>query len=93
MRRFIFISSIKVNGESSYKFPFRSTDKVNPQDPYSISKQKAEEGLKRIAKKWEMEIVIIRPPLIYGPGVKANFKKINQNYKFRNTSTFKDNKK
>ena len=76
VKRFIFISSIKVNGESSYEIPFRSTDKVNPKDPYSISKQKAEKGLKRIAKNGKMEIVIIRPPLIYGPSAKANFKKL-----------------
>mgnify|MGYP001426878459 CR=1 FL=1 len=76
VKRFIFLSSIKVNGESSYKTLFRNSDKVNPKDPYSISKQKAENGLKRIAKKGKMEIVIIRPPLIYGPGAKGNFKKL-----------------
>ncbi len=76
VKRFIFISSIKVNGESSFAIPFRSTDKVNPKDPYSISKQKAEKGLKRIAKNGKMEIVIIRPPLIYGPSAKGNFKKL-----------------
>ena len=74
IRRFIFISTIKVNGELSYEIPFKSTDKASPQDPYSISKQKAEKGLKRISKNGEMEIVIIRPPLIYGPGAKGNFK-------------------
>ena len=74
VKRFIFISTIKVNGELSCKIPFKSTDKSNPQDPYSISKQKAEKGLKRISKNGKMEIVIIRPPLIYGPGAKGNFK-------------------
>ena len=76
VKRFIFISSIKVNGELSYKTPLKSTDQTNPKDPYSISKQKAEKGLKRIAENGKMEIVIIRPPLIYGPGVKANFKSL-----------------
>ncbi len=76
VKRFIFISSIKVNGELSYNIPFRNTDKANPKEPYSISKQKAEKGLKRIAKNGKMELVIIRPPLIYGPGVKGNFKKL-----------------
>ncbi len=76
VKRFIFISSIKVNGESSYEIPFTSKDEVNPKDPYSISKQKAEKGLKKIAKNRKMEIVIIRPPLIYGPGAKGNFKKL-----------------
>lgn len=76
VKRFIFISSIKVNGELSYEIPFKNTDKANPKDPYSISKQKAENELKRIAKYGKMEIVIIRPPLIYGPGVKGNFKKL-----------------
>ena len=74
VKRFIFISTIKVNGELSCKIPFKSTDKSNPQDPYSISKQKAEKGLKRISKNGKMEIVIIRPPLIYGPEAKGNFK-------------------
>ena len=76
VKRFIFVSSIKVNGELSYKIPFKNTDKENPKDPYSISKQKAEKELKRISKNGKMEIVIIRPPLIYGPGVKGNFKKL-----------------
>ncbi len=76
VKRFIFISSIKVNGELSYEIPFKNTDKENPKDPYSISKQKAENELKRIAKYGKMELVIIRPPLIYGPGVKGNFKKL-----------------
>lgn len=72
--RFVFVSSIKVNGEStSNKLPFQSSDKHSPEDPYGISKSEAEFGLQKIAKETEMEVVIIRPPLVYGPGVKANF--------------------
>ena len=50
-------------------------DVADPQDPYSISKHEAEEGLRRLATESGMEVVIIRPPLVYGPGVKANFQK------------------
>jgi nucleoside-diphosphate-sugar epimerase len=72
--RFIFISSIKVNGESTtLEFPFHADNYLNPQDPYGISKMEAEQGLKKIASQSNMEVVIIRPPLVYGPGVKANF--------------------
>jgi len=74
VKRFIFVSSIKVLGEkTSLGFPFKSTDTPKPEDPYGISKFEAEEGLKKLAKETEMEIVIIRPPLVYGPGVKGNF--------------------
>jgi nucleoside-diphosphate-sugar epimerase len=74
VRRFVFISSIKVNGE--FTAPgnrFLPEEYVAPIDPYGISKWEAEQGLHRIAKKTGLEIVIIRPPLVYGPGVKANF--------------------
>ena len=74
VKRFIFISSIKVNGEStSLNNPFRPDGEVAPQDPYGVSKAEAEEGLKNIAKETGLEVVIIRPPLVYGPNVKANF--------------------
>lgn len=74
VKRFIFISSIKVNGESTLAdSKFTSSDKVAPEDPYGISKAEAEEGLLEIAKETGMEVVIIRPPLVYGPGVKGNF--------------------
>ena len=72
--RFIFISSIKVNGEMTNEgFPFRPDDNINVTDPYGLSKYEAEQGLLALAKNTSMEVVIIRPPLIYGPGVKANF--------------------
>jgi nucleoside-diphosphate-sugar epimerase len=72
--RFIFISSIKVNGEKTLPGkPFNALDMPNPHDAYARSKAKAEFELMRLGKSTEMEIVIIRPPLVYGPGVKANF--------------------
>src|SRR5690606_37466369 len=72
--RFIFVSSIKVNGElSSQPKPFSPNDTPAPEDAYGISKWEAEQGLKTIAKETGMEVVIIRPPLVYGPGVKGSF--------------------
>ena len=74
VKRFIFISSAKVNGElTRVNKPFRPDDQPNPRDPYSISKMEAEDALIRLSRETDMEIVIIRPPIIYGPGVKANF--------------------
>jgi nucleoside-diphosphate-sugar epimerase len=75
VKRFIFISSIKVNGESTQLgHPYRADDAPAPSDPYGISKMEAEEGLRRLALETGMEVVIIRPVLIYGPGVKSNFR-------------------
>jgi len=75
VKRFIYISSIKVNGESSsFQKPFTPQILRPPLDPYALSKYEAEEGLMKLAKKTGIEITIIRPPLIYGPGVKANFR-------------------
>jgi nucleoside-diphosphate-sugar epimerase len=74
VKRFIYLSSIKVNGESTQLgMPFTEDDKFVPTDPYPLSKYEAELGLLELAKKTQMEVVIIRPPLVYGPGVKANF--------------------
>ncbi|MCE6975988.1 SDR family oxidoreductase [Pseudomonas frederiksbergensis] len=74
VKRFIFISSIKVNGESTVLGkPFRANDFPAPADPYGVSKHEAEEALKQLSLDTGMEVVIIRPPLVYGPGVKANF--------------------
>ncbi|NOT13885.1 MAG: SDR family oxidoreductase [Methylococcaceae bacterium] len=74
VRRFIFVSSIKVNGEKTQPgTPFTADDSPAPVDAYAISKREAEEGLQQIAAETGMEVVIIRPPLIYGPCVKANF--------------------
>ena len=72
--RFIFLSSIKVNGESTEaNQPFKFDDNPNPTDNYAFSKHEAEIGLKAISKETGMKVVIIRSPLVYGPGVKANF--------------------
>jgi nucleoside-diphosphate-sugar epimerase len=73
-KRFVFISSIKVNGELSRPgAPFRASDTPAPADPYGVSKREAEDGLLELGRHSGMEVVIIRPPLVYGPGVKANF--------------------
>jgi nucleoside-diphosphate-sugar epimerase len=74
VRRFIFISSIKVNGEwTSPSCAFTPDQIPAPVDPYGISKMEAEQRLIDLAAETEMDVVIIRPPLVYGPGVKANF--------------------
>ncbi|WP_462152098.1 UDP-glucose 4-epimerase family protein [Pseudoalteromonas xiamenensis] len=74
VNRFIFVSSVKVNGESTTsKSPFRFDDEHHPEDPYGISKSEAEQKLFDLGKETGMEIVVIRPPLVYGEGVKANF--------------------
>ncbi|MBT9463749.1 SDR family oxidoreductase [Hydrogenophaga sp.] len=74
VRRFVFVSSVKVNGEGSVAgHPFTVADAPSPQDPYGISKMEAEQGLRQIASETGMEVVIVRPPLVYGSGVKANF--------------------
>jgi nucleoside-diphosphate-sugar epimerase len=74
VRRFIYISSIKVNGEFTFgEDKFFADDHPNPEDPYGISKLEAEVALKKLAKETGLEVVIIRPPLVYGPKVRANF--------------------
>lgn len=74
VRRFIFISSIKVNGEGTpVNVPYLADAQARPADPYGISKMEAEQGLHALAIETGMEVVIIRPVLIYGPEVKANF--------------------
>ena len=74
VRRFVFLSSIKVNGEhTDLGSPFNAEQTPAPQDAYGISKHEAELGLRGIAAETGMQVVIIRPPLIYGAGVKANF--------------------
>jgi nucleoside-diphosphate-sugar epimerase len=77
VKRFVYLSSVKVNGESTnFLNPFNESQPANPQDPYGVSKYEAELGLREIEKTSGMQVVIIRPPLIYGPGVKANFLKL-----------------
>ena len=74
VKRFVFLSSVKVNGEfTEAGQPFTADDVPAPEDPYGVSKHEAEKLLRQIAAETGMEVVIIRPPLVYGPGVKANF--------------------
>ena len=73
VKRMVYVSSIKVNGEKTMDKPFNECDPAAPQDAYGISKYEAELALKKIADNSGLEIVIVRPPLIYGPGVKGNF--------------------
>jgi len=73
VKRLIFISSIKVNGERTTGVPFKETDDPAPEDAYGQSKWEAEQALQEIACRTGLEIVILRPPLIYGPNVKGNF--------------------
>ena len=72
VRRFVYLSSIKVNGESTLR-PFTETDPPSPEDAYGISKWEAERGLTQIARASAMQYVILRSPLVYGPGVRGNF--------------------
>ena len=74
VKRFVFLSSIKVNGENTKSGePFKAADTLNPQDTYGASKMEAERGLYEVSRDTGMEVVCIRPPLVYGPGVKGNF--------------------
>jgi nucleoside-diphosphate-sugar epimerase len=74
VRRLVFISSVKVHGEiTALGKPFSADDVPAPLDVYGISKMEAEQGLRHIAASTGMEVVVVRPPLVYGPGVKANF--------------------
>lgn len=75
VRRFVFISTIKVNGEGR-DAAYRETDAPAPEDAYAVSKWEAEQGLRRIAQETGLEVVVLRPPLVYGPGVKANFRRL-----------------
>jgi nucleoside-diphosphate-sugar epimerase len=74
VRRFVFLSSIKVNGEATVPgVPFGPDDEPHPVDPYGVSKLEAEVGLAELADRTGMELIIARPVLVYGPGVRANF--------------------
>ena len=77
VRRFVYLSSIKVNGETTAPDrPFTPNDLAAPQDPYGISKHEAEVGLREIARTTGMQVVIIRPTLVYGKDAKGNFKSL-----------------
>lgn len=74
VRRFVFVSSVKVHGErTTAGRPFDESMAPAPEDAYAISKHEAEQGLRQLAAETGLEVVIVRPPLVYGPGVKANF--------------------
>jgi nucleoside-diphosphate-sugar epimerase len=76
VRRFIFLSSIKVNGEGGSARPYRADDEPRPQDAYAESKLEAELVLHDVCNRAGMELTIVRPPLVYGPGVRANFRRL-----------------
>lgn len=76
--RFIFVSSIGVNGDETFSTPFSEADAPNPQRPYAISKWEAEQSLTALAAQTGMEAVIIRPPLVYGPNAPGNFGRIRR---------------
>lgn len=71
-KRFVYVSSVKVNGEQT-TLPYTELDDPNPQDPYGVSKWEAEQALHEISATTGLEVVIVRPPLVYGAGVKGNF--------------------
>ena len=73
VRRLVFVSSVKVNGERTEERPFTEVDTPRPEDAYGVSKWEAEQALSRIAAKTGLEVVVLRLPLAYGPGVKGNF--------------------
>ncbi|MDK9723633.1 MAG: SDR family oxidoreductase [Sterolibacteriaceae bacterium MAG5] len=72
LKRFVFVSTVKVHGEGQ-KTAYRESDAPAPQEPYALSKWDAEQGLHALAAGTKLEVVILRPPLVYGPGVGANF--------------------
>lgn len=78
VRRFVYASSIKVNGESTATTPFTEADTAAPVDPYAVSKYEAEQALRLTAKETGLEVVMVRPPLVYGPGVGGNFLRLLQ---------------
>jgi UDP-glucose 4-epimerase len=73
VRRFIYLSSIKVNGEETFGSGYESSDVPNPQDAYGRSKLLGEESVLEVSARTGMQVAIVRPPLVYGPGVRANF--------------------
>ncbi len=78
VRRLVFLSTIKVNGEKTGNQAFTEADAPNPQDNYALSKWEAEQALKRVAAETGLDVVIVRSPMVYGPGVKGNFLRLVQ---------------
>jgi nucleoside-diphosphate-sugar epimerase len=78
VKRFVYVSSIKVNGEGTTGTPYTAFDTPAPLDPYGRSKLEAEVALLALSRENGLEVVIVRPPLVYGPGVRANFQRLMQ---------------
>lgn len=78
VERMVFMSSVKVNGEVTRGIPFRASDPPAPADAYGRSKARAEESLRAVARDSALKLVILRPPLVYGPGVAGNFLRLVQ---------------
>jgi nucleoside-diphosphate-sugar epimerase len=78
VKRFVFVSTIKVNGEATHGRAFRASDLPAPTDPYGMSKLEAEDGLRRLSAEGGLELVVLRPPLVYGPGVGGNFRTLTR---------------
>lgn len=78
VRRFIFVSSIGVNGAETFDAPFRADDEPKPDSPYAVSKYEAEAGLRRLSQETGVELVIIRPPLVVGPNAPGNLQRLLQ---------------
>jgi nucleoside-diphosphate-sugar epimerase len=78
VRRFVFLSSIKVNGEYTTADPYSAQDTPHPEDAYGVTKWEAERALRAVERHMGMGVVVLRPPLVYGPGVKANFRRLMQ---------------
>ncbi len=76
VKRFVFLSSIKVHGEGSPGRPYSAEDVASPSDPYGVSKWEAEEALRKVSEETGLQIVVLRPTVIYGPGVKGNIHRI-----------------
>jgi nucleoside-diphosphate-sugar epimerase len=76
VRRLVFASSIKVLGEATHGAPFREETTPAPADPYGVSKREAEAALRAVEATGALEVCVVRPPLVYGPGVKANFARL-----------------
>lgn len=76
VKRLVFVSSIKVNGEATFDTPYRETDEPRPEDDYGRSKLAAEQRLVQVSRQTALEHVILRPPLIFGPGVKGNLARL-----------------
>ena len=93
VKRFIFLSSIKVNGDSTdLGIPFSVDSEENPKDPYGVSKYEAEVGLRKISCNTNLGVTIIRPPLVYGKGVKGNFHTLINPIQFHTIIFFESHK-